>query len=702
MAPPPREQFSSTPRSQSTPVISVTSNPRLPRSYSEKEARGSEKLLSAIEFNSVSDVRSLLTNVREAEKSILTAPSLMAEHFQRTPFMAAAERGDLSIFTALLHFFNRLFSDSEQLNCWAIGDAEDCPQHQRDGEMRTQLAMQDTNGMTVAMLAARNGNVSILSAILAEIQHTKTKRPLETSDFRGNTLILHAASVGSTPVFQAVFQAMEAAFRNDVGGVGPHLTRQSGDGRTVLMWAARAGDPLALRAVVEAVRRSCDPQTVRHLLYQRDADGMNFLMHSAVCSMCPPVPVKDSDNLGISASGIGFPANYEREPQLKRETSTGSSSLALSDVEAQPPDPSVPVFNIATEMVKKCLWKEQLREHLTAKDISGRSLFAHAIRSGRCQLFDSTLRAVREDVLDTEIEEMLETADDELDRTPIRSALVDGGRKMQKKFQKRRRQLKKDTSRKAKLSTIEAKIQSFIPGKLIVIFQLLLPVITRNHQLYLLLVMCFLAPFFNWANALLLQEKPAAENPATAPSAFCAPSIGWTAMCCGIRQHHSVSREGRPERRETFGRRFLERRTSKVSFLLGAPALFFWGIGTSDIGLTFEWSATRSAAALAVATIIIPAIDAFFNSKSVQLWYEQWSCQKKRFVDRANREWRHRSRKPLERGYEMISMRHHEIDHILRHSAASVPLVRTSLATPTRSGTGQPLPPHAESAEDET
>lgn len=45
----------------------------------------------------------------------------------------------------------------------------------------------------------------------------------------------------------------------------------------------------------------------------------------------------------------------------------------------------------------------QLRDHLTAKDISGRSLFAHAIRSRRCQLFDSTLRAVREDVLDTEV-----------------------------------------------------------------------------------------------------------------------------------------------------------------------------------------------------------------------------------------------------------------------------------------------------------
>lgn len=62
----------------------------------------------------------------------------------------------------------------------------------------------------------------------------------------------------------------------------------------------------------------------------------------------------------MSASGSGLPANYEQQPQLKRESSTGSSSLALSDEEVQPPDPAVPVFNIATEMVKTCLWKEQV------------------------------------------------------------------------------------------------------------------------------------------------------------------------------------------------------------------------------------------------------------------------------------------------------------------------------------------------------
>lgn len=46
----------------------------------------------------------------------------------------------------------------------------------------------------------------------------------------------------------------------------------------------------------------------------------------------------------------------------------------------------------------------------------------------------------------------------------------------------------------------------------------------------------------------------------------------------------------------------------------------------------------------------------------------------------ANREWRARNKNPLERGYEMISMRHHDIGHILRQSAA--PVRKTGQAIP--------------------
>lgn len=60
---------------------------------------------------------------------------------------------------------------------------------------------------------------------------------------------------------------------------------------------------------------------------------------------------------------------------------------------------------------------------------------------------------------------------------------------------------------------------------------------------------------------------------------------------------------------------------------LAAPALFFWGVGTSSIGeYSLNWDDTASATALAVATIIIPAIDAFCNSQR----FEQWNDKVKR------------------------------------------------------------------------
>lgn len=61
-----------------------------------------------------------------------------------------------------------------------------------------------------------------------------------------------------------------------------------------------------------------------------------------------------------------------------------------------------------------------------------------------------------------------------------------------------------------------------------------------------------------------------------------------------------------------------------MSLMLSAPAMFFWGVGTSDIGQSsLQWSETSSAAALAVATIIIPGLDGFFGSHSVEQWYDK-------------------------------------------------------------------------------
>lgn len=47
--------------------------------------------------------------------------------------------------------------------------------------------------------------------------------------------------------------------------------------------------------------------------------------------------------------------------------------------------------------------KTQRRVQLTATDLWGRTALTHSISSGREQLFDAVLRAVRQDVLDSEV-----------------------------------------------------------------------------------------------------------------------------------------------------------------------------------------------------------------------------------------------------------------------------------------------------------
>lgn len=63
-------------------------------------------------------------------------------------------------------------------------------------------------------------------------------------------------------------------------------------------------------------------------------------------------------------------------------------------------------------------------------------------------------------------------------------------------------------------------------------------------------------------------------------------------------------------------------RTTLARYFLSIPAMFFWGVGTSSIGQnSFKWGETAAAAALAVASIVIPAIDSFFSGPGVQiLW----------------------------------------------------------------------------------
>lgn len=61
-------------------------------------------------------------------------------------------------------------------------------------------------------------------------------------------------------------------------------------------------------------------------------------------------------------------------------------------------------------------------------------------------------------------------------------------------------------------------------------------------------------------------------------------------------------------------------RRTAMTYLLLAPAMFFWGVGTSAIGMeSFGWGDRKGAVALAVASIVIPALDSVFASSSTRL-----------------------------------------------------------------------------------
>lgn len=59
------------------------------------------------------------------------------------------------------------------------------------------------------------------------------------------------------------------------------LTAVSANDMTLLMYAARSGDKMTLKAVVKWCRRVMGPSQVRELIRQRDADGLTFYMHAA-------------------------------------------------------------------------------------------------------------------------------------------------------------------------------------------------------------------------------------------------------------------------------------------------------------------------------------------------------------------------------------------------------------------------------------
>ncbi|CAM9400743.1 unnamed protein product, partial [Laminaria digitata] len=342
---------------------------------------------------------------------------------------------------------------------------------------------------------------------------------------------------------------------------------------------------------------------VRNLVEEIDGDGMTFLMHAASGARTRPTttphrrdtapqPQQTSTQATTNPPATGY-ARARSVPSLGRfrgiaeeEEEEEEDEEEVDDVEAGGPgrsrcmkDPSLVVFKTAWAMVEEVLWKEEIRKQLKLTDTWGRNILIHAVRSGRCHVFEAAFNAMREHILDPEVDKLMDVDKEDNNQSIMEAALETAPRDMVALVARRDQELKKQIAADERASTIEAKIQSFIPGKLIVIFQLLLPEARGDGALILLLLLTAVAPMLTWATTLLSRDKPPAVKDA---------------------------------------------RHSKMTNLLAAPAIFFWGVGTSDIGLhTLGWSKTSSAAALAVATIVIPGLDAFFANQRVEQWFDK-------------------------------------------------------------------------------
>ncbi|CAN0397732.1 unnamed protein product, partial [Laminaria digitata] len=88
----------------------------------------------------------------------LLSQSMKQEHALRTPLMAAAASGDFAMFTAVRHAVDRALRRQATQKKPAIE------------LVKNQLKAKDQWGLTIAMVAARSGTVSIMQDVLERIE----------------------------------------------------------------------------------------------------------------------------------------------------------------------------------------------------------------------------------------------------------------------------------------------------------------------------------------------------------------------------------------------------------------------------------------------------------------------------------------------------------------------------------------------------
>ncbi|CAM9916475.1 unnamed protein product [Pylaiella littoralis] len=551
----------------------------------------------------------------------------------RTPLMAAAASGNLALFTTVAHAVDA----SIKLQLRHVEQVLNSPDPNKQ-----QLQLVDDSGMTVMMLAARSGNVGILEEVVRRERSAQDPGRLLDSDYSRKTVLMHAAGAGRSPVFNTVFDEIcKTDTCEEKPIVQDQLLATSGDRRTILMHAARRGDQLGVLCARHACLKFLEPSETRHLITRADDEDMTFLMHAASgssssssgCAMAVGHDYGNSTSYATAttttaaaaaaaaADNVPSPVPHSRlRPRALHDEERGGGGDVSSSYDGEGDekdggfveltgigrwagptaamDPCSVVFKLAWSLVKEVLWKEQIREELTKTDAWGRNILTHAVLSGSVAIFDAALYAATEYLLDDQVGALLGIDAEDDTQTVMERALENAPEAMVARVRRRDQELKKAVAFQAKMSTIEANVQSFIPGKLIVIFQMLLPVVgdSANARLTLLIVMTSLAPILSWAGSLVAREKLSST----------------------------------------------EKRPSAMTLLLSAPAMFFWGLGTSTVGDTSSlgWKEPTTSTALAVATIVIPAVDAFFASRRVEQWYDKWSCQRLRFSRRALSKWK--------------------------------------------------------------
>ncbi|CAM9613662.1 unnamed protein product [Scytosiphon promiscuus] len=438
---------------------------------------------------------------------------------------------------------------------------------------------------------------NILWSIPKELRKSVLLTPSVSTRHKLRTPLMAAAATSQMPVVGAVLSAIGDAY-SDEGtekrrvkartlAMQKQLEMVDVDGMNLLMHASCG----TCSAVFQALSQAVQPSQLRSLIKAKDAQGKTILHHAVngkadESAIARPRAASSTGARQRSASTAreGDPlAEPARSSGERLDTVTEGGGPADAQARAEENlvlDPRLPVIESVLEFARSKMWMPEYRKLLQARDGWHRSIIEHAIMTGRTQIFEAVFDAIRRDIFDEKLDLLLDPGvESSHAQTSLSRALASlESDEVPLLVREKTKSLKSDVSKRKDDSTVTSKIQGFIPGNLIVIFQLLLPEFTESSDqpMYLLLVLCLIAPFWSWGAAMSTKIDPDTKNTRAS-------------------------------------------RQTASKHILALPAMFFWGIGTSKIASnSFGWDETASAAALAVATIVIPALDTYFSGRGAR------------------------------------------------------------------------------------